>query len=377
VSNDRVPAWRVAGVLLKVGVLAFGGPAAHVALMRRELVERRRWIDEASFFRMFAACNLVPGPSSTELAIFLGYRLAGWRGLLLSGALFIAPAMAIMLAIAWLYVRFTTAAPLQAILYGVRPVVVGIVAWAAIDLGRRLVTTAPPAVLVVAVAAASLAGVNPILLLFGGGAAWLAVALGRDRLRRARGTAAALAPLLPVTKLAGLFLSFLKLGVVSFGTGYVLFAFLHTEFVDGLHWLTERQLVDAVAISQVTPGPVFTTATFLGYLFAGLPGAALATLGIFLPAFALVPFLDRIERAMQARRWLRTALDGVNVAALGLIAAVNVQLGLASLRDGWTAALAVVSFAVLLRFPLAGPAVVAAGALLGLALQLGGSTIHQ
>ena len=369
-GTGEIGAWRVAGVLLKVGVLAFGGPAAHVALMRRELVERRRWIDEASFFRMFAACNLVPGPSSTELAIFLGYRLSGWPGLLLAGVLFVVPAMAIMLAIAWLYVRLGTAWPLQAVLAGVRPVVVGIVAWAIVDLGRRLLTGLSPGVLAAAVCVASLLGLNPILLLFGAGAAWLAVSLGRERLRGAGGRAAALLPGLPIPKLLGLFLTFLKVGAVSFGTGYVLFAFLQAEFVEGLHWLSERQLVDAVAISQVTPGPVFTTATFLGYLFAGLPGAGLATLGIFLPAFVLVPFLDRLVRLVEARRWLRVLLDGVNVAALGLIAAVNVQLGLASLHDVWTLALAAVSVAVLLRFPLAAPALVAAGALLGLGLRL-------
>lgn len=367
---SRVGAWRIALVLLEVGILAFGGPAAHVALMRRELVERRRWIDQDAFFRMFAACNLVPGPSSTELAIFLGYRLGGWAGLLLSGVLFIAPAMAIMLAIAWVYVRLGDAAPLQAVLAGVRPVVVGIVAWAVVDLGRRLVRSPEAGGLAVAVGAASLVGLNPILLLFGGGAAWLGLSMGRERLRRAGGAAAGLLPALPLPKLATLFLTFLKLGVVAFGTGYVLFAFLHAEFVGGLHWLSERQLVDAVAISQVTPGPVFTTATFLGYLFAGLPGAGLATLGIFLPAFALVPFLDRIERLVASRRWLRLLLDGVNVAALGLITAVNVQLGVAALHGAWTVGLAVVSFAVLLRFPLATPALVVAGALLGLGLRL-------
>jgi chromate transporter len=363
--SPSVGAWRVALVLLKVGVLAFGGPAAHVALMRRELVDRRRWIDEDTFFRMFAACNLVPGPSSTELAIFLGYRLGGWPGLALSGALFIAPATAIMVAIAWLYVRLGPSPPLHAVLAGVRPVVVGIVAWAALDLGRRLVTSVPLGALAAAVGAAALAGASPVLLLFAGGVAWLAFSLGRER--AVRGVSSVL-PALPLPKLVTLFLTFLKLGAVAFGTGYVLFALLRAEFVDGLHWLTERQLVDAVAISQVTPGPVFTTATFLGYLFAGLPGAGLATLGMFLPAFALVPFLDRVVRLVESRRRLRVLLDGVNAAALGVIAAVAVQLGAASLDGAWTVAVALASFAVLLRFPLATPALVVAGGLLGLAL---------
>src|SRR5437773_539385 len=191
----RVRPWAVALALLKVGMLAFGGPAAHVALMRRELVERRRWIDEASFFRMFAACNLVPGPSSTELAIFLGYRLAGWAGLLLSGVLFIAPAMLLMLAFGWAYTHFSTSTALQAILQGVRPVVVGIVAWAVIDLGRRLVRRVPPGVLAATVCGLSLLGANPVPLLFAAGAAWVALSAGWEWLRRLGGAASSVLPL--------------------------------------------------------------------------------------------------------------------------------------------------------------------------------------
>jgi len=373
----EVGPWAIALVLLKVGTLAFGGPAAHVALMRRELVERRRWIDEQSFFRMFAACNLVPGPSSTELAIFLGYRLAGWSGLLLSGALFILPAMLLMLGFGWVYVHFGASTLLQAILVGVRPVVVGIVAWAVVDLGRRLVVEVPLGMLAATVCALSLLGANPILLLLGGGGAWLAVSLGWERLRGAGGVASALLPLLSSSwvggaswpKLMVIFLTFLKLGSVAYGSGYVLFALLHAEFVQGLHWLSEQQLVDAVAIGQVTPGPVFTTATFLGYLFGGVPGGLLATLGIFLPGFAAVPLLDRIDRLVQTHRRVRTLLSGVNMAALGLIGAVGIQLGLASLHDGWAALSAAVTLLVLLRFPLAAPALVAAGVALGLLLR--------
>jgi chromate transporter len=372
----EVRPWAIAIVLLKVGMLAFGGPAAHVALMRRELVERRGWIDEQSFFRMYAACNLVPGPSSTELAIFLGYRLAGWSGLLLSGVLFIAPAMLLMLGFGWLYLHFGTSTLLQAALHGVRPVVVGIVAWAVLDLGRRLLRGVPLSVLAAATCALSLLGANPILLLLGSGAVWLALALGWGRLRQLRDAAGVVLPLVSWTwdqvasspKLLTIFLTFLKLGAVAYGSGYVLFALLHAEFVQGLHWLSQQQLVDAVAIGQVTPGPVFTTATFLGYLFGGISGGLLATLGMFLPSFALVPLLDRIDRLVQTQQRVRTLLDGVNVAALGLIGAVGLQLGAASVHDALTLLMAAVTFGVLLRFPLAAPALVAAGVLLGVGL---------
>ncbi len=365
----------VAAVLLKVGLLAFGGPAAHVALMRREIVVRRRWIDEATFMRMFAACNLIPGPSSTELAIFVGYRLAGWPGLALGGALFIAPAMVIMLALAWLYAGYQSTAGVAAVLYGIRPVVVGIIAWAALDLGRRSARRVTALAIAAAVTVLSLFGVNPILLLVLAGVALLLIQTS-ELLGRPVGSALALAPWLPAIldisragRLPVLFLTFLKLGAVSFGSGYVLFPLLQADFVEGLHWLPRAQLVDAIAIGQVTPGPVFTTATFLGYLFAGVPGALLATLGIFVPGFLLVPLLDRIVAAIERRAPVRIFFDGVSAAVVGLIAAVVLQLGVTSIHDALTFALAIVAFVLMLWKPLAAPAVVAGGGLAGLLVR--------
>jgi chromate transporter len=362
----------VAWVFLKLGLVAFGGPAAHVALMRRELVQRRRWLDEAEFDRMFAACNLVPGPSSTELAIVLGYRRAGWRALLLAGLLFILPAMLLMLALAWVYGRFGSTAVLAHVLYGIRPVVVGIVAWAVLDLGRRMVGRWRLALVAAVAAVLFILGLSPVILLLLAGAVVAAMSLPRARGRAdALWLAALPAWLLPhLDRLPVLALTFLKIGAVSFGSGYVLLAFLRADFVLGLHWLNDRQLLDAIAIGQATPGPVFTTATFLGYLSAGVPGALAATVAIFMPGFVIVPFLDRIVGAVERRSWAQAFVDGSNAGAIGLIAAVTAQLGRASVVDPLTAALAALSFAVMLRWPLSTPLLVGAGAAVGLAAGL-------
>ena len=346
---------EVAWVFLKLGLVAFGGPAAHVALMRRELVQRRRWLDEAEFQRMFAACNLVPGPSSTELAIFLGYRRAGWRALLLAGVLFILPAMLLMLVLAWLYGRFGSTVVLAHVLYGIRPAVVGIVAWAILDLGRRMVRRWRLALVAAAVGVLFLVGLNPVVLLLLGGVVVAAASLPTSRGPRVGVLWLAALPgsLLPhLDRLPVLTLTCLKIGLVAFGSGYVLFAFLRADFVLGLHWLSDRQLLDAIAIGQATPGPVFTTATFLGYLFAGVPGAMAATVAVFLPGFLVVPFLDRVVDAVRSRPWAQAFVEGANAAAIGLIGAVALQLAGASVVDPLTAALAVLSFGVMLRWPL-------------------------
>src|SRR5438105_3391348 len=338
--------------------------------MRRELVQRRGWLSDAEFQRLFAACNLVPGPTSTELAILLGYRRAGWRALLLAGALFILPAMLLMLALAWLYGRFGSTAVLAHVLYGVRPAVVGIVAWAILDLGRRMVRRWRLALVAGAVGVLFLVGMNPVVLLLLGGAVLAAGSVTGSRRPRVGVLWLAAVPgsLLPhLDRLPVLVLTFLKIGLVSFGSGYVLLAFLRADFVVGLHWLSDRQLVDAIAIGQATPGPVFTTATFLGYLFAGLPGALGATVAVFLPGFLVVPFLDRIVKAVESRPWAEAFVQGANAAAIGLIAAVTAELGRVSVVDPLTGALAAVSFTVMLRWPLSAPVLVATGAAVGLA----------
>lgn len=352
-------------VLAVIGLTAFGGPAAHVALMRRVLVERRRWIEPGVFNRMFAACNLIPGPSSTELAMFLGYRLAGWGGLFVSAVCFITAAMLIMLGLSVIYDRYAGTRFLDLVLYGIRPVVVAIVAWAALDLSRKLLERRWLLALVPVALLLYLWGANPVLVLALCGLIGSVLYIGRSRGLVSLFGASWLGPqperLLPIV------LTFLKIGAVSFGSGYVLFAFLDTDFVQGLRWLRPAQLVDAVALGQVTPGPVFTTATFLGYLFAGVPGALLATLAIFLPGLALVPLLDRIVRLVESRTLLRVFLDAVNAAVIGLIIAVTISLGRSSLIDPLTIALALAGFPVIAWRPLAASAVVVCGAIAGIA----------
>ena len=321
---------------------------------------------------MFAACNLIPGPSSTELALFIGYRLAGWRGLLAAGACFIAPAMVIMLGLAWTYTHYANTGWVQALLYGVRPVVVGIIAWAAMDLGRKMLQ--PRVLILVSVVSLGLflIGFNPVFVL-----ALMALgAIAITQVRRGAGAAATTiaADLLGPhpERLITLALTFLKLGAVSFGSGYVLFAFFHSDFVDGLHWLKPGQLIDAVAIGQVTPGPVFTTATFLGYLFAGVPGALLATLAIFLPGLVLVPFLDRLVALVETHPLVRHGLNGVNAAVIGLIVGVGLQLARTSIDSWLTAAITLLAFLIVLWKPLAAPVAVVGGAVAGIVMR----TVH-
>jgi len=362
---------EVALVFLKLGTIGFGGPAAHVALMRREFVEGRRWLDEDRFLELFGAANLIPGPSSTELGMMLGYLRAGWKGLLVAGACFIAPAMTIVLILAWAYVRYGSVPQTSWVLAGVAPVMLAIVGDALWQLGRRALKTLPLAAVGVAVLILYLLGGNPVILLFGGA---LVVMLGRNL--RTTDTSAMLLPLgtgvsLGVS-LRSLFFEFLKLGAVVYGSGYVLLAFLRTDLVQHLHWLSQGRLIDAVAIGQVTPGPVFTTATFIGYLLDGVPGGLVATAAIFLPSFVLAgivyPLLPRVRRS----RWAGAFLDGATVCGLGLMAGVTVQLGRAVIVDGFAAALTVVAFVILRRYQPNSAWLVLGGAVIGLAVRASG-----
>jgi chromate transporter len=376
---ERGSPGEVAGLFLKLGTIAFGGPAAHIALMHTEVVGRRRWVSEQQFLDLVGATNLLPGPSSTELAIYLGLRRAGWRGLVAAGACFIAPAFAIVLGLAVLYDRYGTTPVATDLLYGVTPVVIAIVVHALVLLGRTALKSAWLAGIGLAALGGYLAGLHPLPLLALGAALWLAVTGGR-RFAARFGAPAVLAPaalagpwLLPApaaapgsVSLATLFWTFLKLGSVVFGSGYVLLAFLRDDLVEGLRVLSDQQLVDAVAVGQVTPGPVFTTATFIGYLVAGTPGAVVATLGMFAPSFVLVPLIDRLLSAIRRRPWVRTALDGVNVVAVALMAGVAAQLARTSLVDPLTVALAAATLGVLLRWRPNPTWLIAAGAAAGL-----------
>lgn len=378
----------IAFLFLRLGTLAFGGPAAHIAMMEEEVVRRRRWMSREQFLDYLGATNLIPGPNSTELAIHIGHDKGGWPGLLAAGAAFILPAAIIVSAIAWGYRRYGTLPEVSGVLYGIRPIVIAIILQALWNLGRAAVKSRWLALLSVGAVVAVAAGVNELLVLAGAGvAAALAncAASGKPAKARVLGLVAAVGVgAAPLTAggavgvavapapfgLWALFLAFVKIGSVLFGSGYVLLAFLRADFVTRFGWLTEQQLLDATAVGQVTPGPVFTTATFVGYLLAGPVGASVATAGIFLPAFVFValsgPLVPRLRRLPVAG----AVLDGVNVASLALMAVVTWQLGRASLVDVPTVLLGACGLFGLVWFRLSSAWLVVAGMLVGLLLAL-------
>jgi len=373
---------EVALLFLRLGLTAFGGPAAHIAMMEAEVVRRRRWITPERFLDMMGVASLIPGPSSSELAIFVGFERAGVAGLLVAGLCFVLPAALLTGGLAWAYVRFGALPRAGGLLYGVKPVVIAIVVQALWRLAPRAIARSRWLVGLGAVACAAAAlGVDPLAVMLAAGtvsAVALAPRRGPPGAPGARspavvamlGTAGgATAGAAAAPGLASLFLVFLKLGAVVFGSGYVLLAFLRAELVERLHWMTEAQLLDAVAVGQVTPGPVFTTATFVGYLLGGGWGALVATVGIFLPAFVLVGAIRPLVARVRASPVAAAFLDGVNVASLALMAVVTVQLGRSALVDAPTIALALVSALLLLRFDVNATWVVLGGAVAGLAVH--------
>ena len=370
-SPQRVSLPELAAFFLRLGTTAFGGPAAHIAIMEDELVRRRKWLSRETFLDLLGASNLIPGPSSSELAIHIGYLRAGWIGLLVAGSCFILPAAIIVAALAWLYVHFGRLPAASAILYGVKPVVIAIVLQALWSLGRTAVKTKFLGFVGVCSLVAAFLGLHPLLLLLLAGTVVCLTRLRASHLSVATlpfsaAPAAIAATTATSFSLSSLFLVFLKIGVVVFGSGYVLLAFLRADLVVHRGWLTDSQLIDAVAVGQLTPGPVFTTATFIGYLLGGLRGSVVATVGIFAPAFLLVaasgPLIPRIRRSKVAGAFL----DGVNVGSLALMAEVTWELGRASLVDAVTLGLAVVSAGALLRWRVNSVWLILVGAVIGL-----------
>ena len=371
---------ELAWLFARLGFTAFGGPAAHIAMMEDEVVRRRGWMTRERLLDLIGAANLIPGPTSTELAIHIGHDRAGWPGLIVAGACFILPAVAIVLALAWAYVRFGALPAVGGVLYGVKPVIIALVVQALWGLGRSAVTSIWLGAVGLAALAASLAGVDELAVLAAAGAV---VALRRAAVRR-MAPAPAWAPLSLAGAVTGtatgaatavglgpLFWVFLKIGAVLFGSGYVLLAFLRSDLVERLHWLTESQLLDAVAVGQVTPGPVFTTATFVGYVLAGGGGAAAATLGIFLPAFVFVAISGPLVPRLRASPSAGAVLDGVNVASLALMAAVALELARAAIVDVPTAAIAGAGAIALIRYRLNSAWLVLGGAIVGAAVTYG------
>ncbi|MDY6937085.1 MAG: chromate transporter [Cyanobacteriota bacterium] len=371
---------ELAIVFFKLGSVAFGGPAAHIGMMEEEVVERRGWLSREALLDLLGITNLIPGPNSTELAIHIGYEMGGWRGLVVAGSCFIFPALVLVWTLAAVYARYQTLPQLEGLLYGIKPVVVAIVVSALWKLGRKAAKDVPTTVAGIAVIAAFFLGINEILLLFLAG---FAVLLVKNWGRWGdRPSAMWLLPLPEIWAQAGdlaaatvtvgwpkVFLFFLKVGSVLYGSGYVLLAFLQRDLVERWGWLSSQQLLDAIAVGQITPGPVFTTATFVGYLLAGNSGAIAATIGIFLPAFVLVGIVHPWVPKLRRSPWAMGFLDGVNAAALGLMAVVTYTLGRAALVDVWTIAVALLAAIALFRFRVSSAWLVIAGAAFGLLWQ--------
>ena len=374
---------ELARLFLKLGIVAFGGPPAHIAMMEDEVVSQRGWLTREQFLDFLGATNLIPGPNSTEMAIHVGRIRAGWLGLLVAGASFILPSAVMVTALAWAYVRFGSLPQVAGLLYGVKPIVIALIVQAVFKLAKTAVKSTWIAVVGVFAALGTVLGVDQVAVLAGGGLLtglvyWLRS--GRRTSAKAlflsgSGFSAFAAPsgIAASFSRTALFLVFLKIGAILFGGGYVLVALIRSNLVAGLGWISERQLLDAIAMGQVTPGPLSTTATFIGYLLAGVPGAVIATVAIFLPAFAFVamsgPLVPRLRQSPVAG----AVLDGVNVAALALIAVVSWQLFRAAVVDWTTLVLAGVSFFLLFRYHVNSVWLMLGGAAIG----VGATWLHR
>lgn len=367
---------ELAAVFLKLGTIAFGGPAAHIAMMDDEVVQRRQWMSHEKLLDLLGATNLIPGPNSTELAIHIGYERAGWRGLLVAGTCFILPAMLIVWGLAVLYTQYSTFPELEGLLYGIKPVVIAIVLQALWKLGKAAIKNIVMAMAAAAVIVFFFLGTNELLLLCLAGLGVMLIQTGRQGIN-----AAILLPAVgviaqtpapasvPSADWVKVFLFFLKVGSVLYGSGYVLLAFLQRGLVENTQWLSSQQLLDAIAIGQLTPGPLFTTATFVGYLLAGNAGAIAGTVGIFLPAFLLVALINPWVTRLRQSHSMSSFLDGVNAASLGLMAVVTWQLARTALIDPLTLTLAIVSGILVFRFKINSAWLVLAGGAIGLAAQ--------
>ncbi len=334
---------ELAVLFFRLGVTAFGGPAAHIGMMEDEVVTRRQWLSRQHFLDLVGATSLIPGPNSTEMTMHIGYERAGWSGLAVAGTFFILPAAVLTGILAWLYVQYGTLPAVEPLLVGIKPAVMGIIATAVYRLGTKAVKNWQLAVI----------GLGVLMAAF----------LGVDELQGEGETAVTLWSL-------GAF--FLKIGAILYGSGYVLLAYLEGGLVDQLGWLTQAELLDAIAIGQFTPGPVLTTATFVGYVIAGVPGAIVATLGIFLPSFLFVLLLNPLIPKMRQSVWFAAFLDAVNVAAIGLMVAVLVNLGQQTFATWQGIVIAVLALVASIRFKLNSAWVVLGGAVVGYGLSLVG-----
>lgn len=375
-SRNPASLAELALLFLKLGTVAFGGPPAHIAMMEDEIVARRGWLTREQFLDFLGAANLIPGPTSTEVAIYVGRMQAGWPGLVVAGGCFILPSSIMVAALAWAYVRYGSLPQMAGMLYGIKPVVIALVVQAVVKLAGSAVKSVGLALLGALAVVAFALGVNELLVLAGGG---VLAGIVYEIRSGTRGKLSSTSALLTVSglsagataasgfSLGALFLVFLKIGAILFGGGYVLIALLRSNLVARLGWISEAQLLDAVAIGQITPGPISTAATFIGYILGGLRGAVVATMAMFLPAFLFVaisgPLVARLRRSPLAG----AVLDGVNVAALALITVVAWQLSRVAVVDWITLVLAGGSYFLLIRYRVNSTWLILGGALFGAA----------
>src|SRR6266436_6609062 len=373
-KNERLK--EIAAAFLRLGFTGFGGAAAHIAMMEQEFVQRRKWLTPEDFVDRVGAVSLLPGPSSTELAIYLGELRGGLAGLLIAGCSFILPSAVMVGFLAWVYQKYGSAPEIGALLYGVKPVVVALIVQAVWSLGRVAVKSKELALLALVVLGLATTHVSAVALLIGTGVAWVVAERFAGRQANGKTAGAALvqggaaAASISLPNVVGVFLYFLKVGAILFGSGYVLLAVLRADLVEHLHWLTENQLLDAIAVSQGTPGPFFTVATFVGYVIAGWKGAALATVGMFLPAFVFVAVTAKYLPKLRKSPMAGAFLDGVNAAAVALMAFVGWQFARATMLSATPIVMAAVAVVLVMRFRVNSAWLVLGGALVGIGMRL-------
>ncbi len=381
---------ELAKLFFKLGVIGFGGPAAHIAMMEDEVVKRRQWLTRSHFLDLIGATNLIPGPNSTEMAIHVGYTYGGWPGLIVAGVCFILPAVLITAAFSWIYVEFGTLPQVAPLIYGIKPAVLAVILGAVWRLGKKAVKNRKLLMIGLGVAVLVFYGQNEVIALLLGGslgmiwlrlsdkgnpppeetAAIMAAGLTTSAALKATAATGATVASVPLWQLGWFFL---KVGSVLFGSGYVLVAFLEGGLVREQGWLTKAQLLDAIAIGQFTPGPVLSTSTFIGYLIAGFPGAVVATVAIFLPSFLFVVLLNPLVPRLRASKWASAFLDAVNVSSVALMGVVTLNLSQTTLIKparafsiDWLSAVIATSATVLaIRFQINAAWLVLGGALIG------------
>lgn len=339
---------EIAKVFFRLGCTAFGGPAVHIAMMENEVVSKRKWMSKEHFLDLVGATNLIPGPNSTEMTMHCGHEQAGFKGLLVAGCCFILPAVIITGIVAGLYREYGTLPDVQRFTYGIKPAIIAVIIFLMIGLGKKALKSWELGAIGLISAVLVLAGYSEIAILFGAGFAGIVIYMVKQKSKTANSFSPLLISAVAVSNLK-LFWIFLKIGSILYGSGYVLFAFLEDALVTrGL--LSKQQLIDAIAVGQFTPGPVFSSATFIGWQIGGFPGAAAATIGIFLPSFLFVALLNPLIPKLRESKIMSAFLDAVNIASVTIIVAVIVEIGKETLLDWRNIAIAVIGFAVAFFF---------------------------